>query len=186
MENEEAFQGNPKWIIQINSPEKEFIFCFMIYWKLQSSEVAFLCVEETGRVLKSLGPLGLGFIGAIWLQLATTEPRGVWSMLSQLLNTNIWKSENPFQNVDIPIQSSGTNKLAHQWLKCLSLWQNLGATNYVEWNKLKLWALNTAFPPHFLPNCSLRPKDVEICIPECRYWIHEVGETNLRISTYAF
>lgn len=187
-ENEEAFQGNPKWIIQINSPEKEFIFCFMIWLKIAKAQKwHFYAWEETGRVLKSLGPLGLGSLGRFGSP-ATTEPRGVWSRSSQL-NTNIWKSENPFQkrwHSDSVFWNQQTGPPVAEMLKSLT---KPGATNYVDWNKLlssEPWTL--VFPPHFLPNCSLLgPKDVwEICIPECRHWIHEVGEQNLRISTYAF
>lgn len=134
-ENEDAFQGNPKWIIQINNLEKEFIFCFMIWLKIAKAQKwHFYAWEETGRVLKSLGPLGLGSSGRFGSP-ATTEARGVWPLSSQP-NTNIWKSENPFQkrrHSDSVFWNQQTGPPVAEMLKSLT---KPGATNYVDWNKL--------------------------------------------------
>ena len=187
-ENEEAFQDNPKWIIQINNPEKDCIFCFMIWLKsCKSSEVVFLCMGRNLKSFKFTRSTWFSFMGQFGLPTPTVLC-DVWS-LSLHLNMNIGKSENPFQKCwhsDSFFWYHQNGLPVAEMLKSLT---KFGATNYVNWNKLlnsEPWTL--VFPPHFLLNCSLlSPQGVwGICIPPCTHWIHEVGEQNLRIPTYAF
>lgn len=123
----------------MNYPNKQsrkgiYILLYDLAENCKSAEVAFLCLGRNWKSVKITRPTWFRFMGRFGSP-ATTEPRGVWPLSSQL-NTNIWKSENPFQkrrHSDSVFWNQQSGPPVAEMLKSLT---KPGATNYVDWNKL--------------------------------------------------
>ena len=151
--------------------------------------------KNLSKSFKFTRPTWFSFIRAIWI---SSNHSAMWWIITFLALEHeylkIWESISKMLKpyCEVLTQAPSTNKPANQWLKCSSLWQNLGPkTTWIETNFSAL-SLSPehlpVFPPHFLLNCSLLGPQGGwgICIPDCRYWIHRVGEQSIRAFTYAF